>query len=143
VPYADPDAQREYQRVWLARRRDEWFSANGPCSECGSWENLELHHLDPTQKVSHRVWSWSLARRTAELAKCTSLCRTCHDRHDKGPDDPVRGEEMWSSVLTEAKVLEIKGRLKQGERGVDLAREFGVSRQIVGHIKTGYRWSWL
>jgi hypothetical protein len=77
VGYADPDEQREYQRVWNAERRAAWF-ADKSCLQCGSTERLELDHIDPSTKVSHSVWSWKLARRLVELAKCQPLCHDCH-----------------------------------------------------------------
>lgn len=70
--------QREYQLERALRLRAEWIEANGPCAKCGGSEELEVDHIDPEQKVSHRVWSWSRARREAELAKCQVLCRGCH-----------------------------------------------------------------
>jgi len=69
---------RTYQRQWLAERRAEWFREHGPCALCGSSDDLQLDHIDPQQKVSHNVWSWSEQRRTAELAKCQVLCALCH-----------------------------------------------------------------
>lgn len=80
MPYKDLKKQREYQRVWMKKRRDEWFEENGPCVKCGSLENLELDHIDPDKKVSHSVWSWSLLKREEELSKCQVLCRECHIR---------------------------------------------------------------
>ncbi len=77
MPYADPEVQAEYQRQWMANRRAEWF-ADKSCSWCGSTQNLELDHVDSASKVSHRIWSWSRARRDAELAKCQVLCNECH-----------------------------------------------------------------
>ena len=65
-------------RKWLQNRREKWFKENGPCKNCGSWENLELDHIDPAQKVSHKIWSWSDKRRLEELAKCQVLCYDCH-----------------------------------------------------------------
>lgn len=59
------------------KRKNEWFAANGPCS-CGSWDSLELHHVDPKTKIGHNVWSWAEERRNAELAKCVAKCRKCH-----------------------------------------------------------------
>ena len=78
MPYKDPEAQRAHQREWYARRRAEWIIAHGPCAICGSWEDLEVDHVDPTTKLSHRVWSWAKERREAELAKCQVLCGTHH-----------------------------------------------------------------
>jgi hypothetical protein len=77
MPYADPAQQREYMRVWVARRRAAWF-ADKVCAWCGSDEQLELDHVDRSQKVDHRLWSWSQERREAELAKCQVLCHPCH-----------------------------------------------------------------
>lgn len=84
MPYADRERQREYRREWYAARRAAWFAANGPCAQCGSWERLELDHVDPATKVHHVIWSWSDARREAELAKCQILCVDCHDEKTAG-----------------------------------------------------------
>jgi len=80
VPYADPEAQRRYQREWAASRRREYVDGQ-VCAKCGSDERLELHHLDKTTKVSHRIWTWSRDRIEAELAKCEWWCRNCHEKH--------------------------------------------------------------
>lgn len=93
MPMANKDAQREYQRQWIARRRVEYF-ADKVCAECGTADGLELDHKDPAQKVSHSIWSWSAERRTAELAKCQVLCHDCHWRktlaHDRKRTDHGR-----------------------------------------------------
>lgn len=79
MPYKNRAAQREYQRRWVARRRDIFF---GPrkCAWCSSRERLELHHLDASKKENHAIWSWGEKRREAEIAKCIVLCRPCHQR---------------------------------------------------------------
>jgi len=78
VPYSDPVLQRQYQNEWLKKRRRDWLAENGPCVDCGSWAELEVDHLDPAVKVTHRVWSWSSEKRKAELAKCVVRCEPCH-----------------------------------------------------------------
>lgn len=77
--YKDKDQQREYQRLWMAKRREEFFSGK-VCIECDSSDDLELDHIDPAKKVTHRIWSWSDKRRNVELAKCQVLCEKCHMR---------------------------------------------------------------
>lgn len=75
---------REYQKKWyreiVASRRKKWFEENGPCHQCGSWENLELDHIDRTTKVHHVIWTWSEQRREDELKKCQPLCHDCHKK---------------------------------------------------------------
>ena len=75
--YADKTKQAEYQRNWMRKRREAWF-ADKSCERCGTTENLELDHLDPQIKVTHRIWSWRADRREAELAKCRALCQRHH-----------------------------------------------------------------
>ena len=77
MPYADPAAQRAYQRRWARERRKAFF-ADKACEWCGATEQLELHHRDTSKKESHKIWSWGEARRLAEIAKCIVLCNTCH-----------------------------------------------------------------
>lgn len=76
---------RAYKKT--RERREKWFQENGPCQFCGSWERLELDHIDPTEKAKpgdHGVWSWSAERRADELKKCRALCHECHKaRHDE------------------------------------------------------------
>ncbi len=78
MPYSTREAQIEYQRNWMRQRRAKWLAENGPCVRCGIADRLEVHHRDPAEKVTHSVWSWSEARRLAELAKCEVLCYNCH-----------------------------------------------------------------
>lgn len=71
---------RQYQREWMARRRNEWLETNGPCKACGSSENLEVDHIDPALKSRHPrdIWSRRKEVREEELAKCQVLCHDCH-----------------------------------------------------------------
>ena len=82
------EAKRSYQRKWVARRRAMWFAGKS-CVICGSRDSLELDHIDPTQKVTNRIWSWSEARRQAELDKCQVLCHDCHRGKSNGPDGDI------------------------------------------------------
>lgn len=52
-----------------------------------------------------------------------------------------RGSKNHFAELTEAKVLEIRRRLAEGEKGKDLAEEFHVSRPTISDIK--HRRSWV
>lgn len=78
MPYRNREQLKAYQKEWIKARRGAWLKENGPCRKCGSWDRLEVDHIDPEQKVSHRIWSWSETRRLVELAKCQPLCFLCH-----------------------------------------------------------------
>lgn len=79
MPYKDMQTQREYQRLWMKKRREDFF--NGKCCvQCGSIESLELDHIDPKLKISHNIWSWAEQRRQEEIAKCQVLCKSCHQK---------------------------------------------------------------
>ena len=78
MTYRNRETQKGYQRQWIAKRRSDWLADNGPCIVCRSTEKLEVDHIDPLEKETHRVWSWSVARRDVELRKCQVLCSECH-----------------------------------------------------------------
>lgn len=77
MPLATKEAQREYQRQWIAKRRADYFDGKS-CVNCGSLDKLELDHIDPSTKIDSHIWSWSITRREEELVKCQVLCHTCH-----------------------------------------------------------------
>jgi 5-methylcytosine-specific restriction endonuclease McrA len=131
MPYADPEAQRAYQREWVKRRREDWISENGPCIDCSSWEGLTVDHVDASEKVSHRVWSWSKARRDAELAKCVVRCEPCHQTKTTASGEKARGEQHGLHVLATEKVWEVRRRVKAGESQAAVALDVGVDRRHV------------
>lgn len=53
-----------------------------------------------------------------------------------------RGERAGVAKLRDADVLIIKQRLAAGENGAQLAREYGVTKGTISHIKTGYIRAW-
>lgn len=140
MPYADPELQREYQRAWIAARRQAWLQEHGPCIDCGTWEGLEVDHADASTKVTHRVWSWSSARREAELAKCVARCRACHLVKTKAAGEYVnrlQGTKHPASKLTDEAVRVIKA---SGEGPRALARRFGVNSGTITNIRKGRAW---
>jgi hypothetical protein len=67
-----------YNRERARRRKDEWLAANGPCRRCGTWDDLEVDHVDPKTKSFSVTFTEGKARLEAELAKCQVLCVPCH-----------------------------------------------------------------
>jgi hypothetical protein len=77
MPFINLDIRRKYNREWVAKRRAEYFKGK-VCAACESMKDLQLDHIDPAEKISHSIWSWSSSRREIELRKCQVLCERCH-----------------------------------------------------------------
>ena len=80
MAYKNKEKQKEFQRNWLKNRRNRWILEFGGVCPCGSIDNLEFDHIDPSEKVSHRIWSWREDRIKEELSKCQLLCVECHKK---------------------------------------------------------------
>ncbi len=52
----------------------------------------------------------------------------------------LKGDESIAAKLTEVSVANIKRRLLDGERAVDLAKEYGVNKNTIGELKAGRSW---
>lgn len=74
--------QREYQKKRWAKRKQELIDfLGGKCVKCGSTEELQFDHIDPSTK-SFTIASCPTAseeRMMAEIKKCQLLCRKCHE----------------------------------------------------------------
>lgn len=53
----------------------------------------------------------------------------------------IYGQKQKTAALTNSQAIEIYERANNGERGADLAREYGMTRAKVSMIKTGKIWS--
>jgi hypothetical protein len=76
------------------------------------------------------------------------LCLDTHagnmaDRDSKGRGNQPKGEKHGNAKLTEASVLEIRRRIATGELQRVIAKDFGISRPVVGQISRGQTWSHL
>jgi hypothetical protein len=63
------------------------------------------------------------------------------DKIRDGTDN--RGGKHGNSVLKPEQVIEIKSRLKNGERGKDIAEDYNVGPVAICDIKNGRNWAWL
>jgi len=138
MPYSDPKRQSKYQCDRVARRRTEWLTANGPCVDCGSWERLEVDHVDPALKVSHRIWFWSERRLREELSKCVPRCFGCHLK--KSALEHAKGENAGCHVLTAQDVASIR---RSSESNGRLADRYGVDRATIFKARKGITWKHL
>jgi len=65
------------------------------------------------------------------------------DMVDKGRAPDQRGSSNPCSKLDEESVVKISNMIDSGVIQIDIARQFGVSPQLITDIKKGRRWSWL
>jgi hypothetical protein len=142
MPMATKEAQREYQRNWVRRRRNEYFKDKS-CARCESVERLELDHKDPSTKVSHSIWSWKKERRDEELLKCQVLCHDCHVVKSVENGDHAFGERHGSSVLTVELVREIRIKYQEGVDQYSLAREYDVGQRTVSDLINRITWRFV
>lgn len=83
---------KEYQLKRYHRRRNAAIlQLGGKCISCSSYEELELDHINPKDKLFSiaKLWGLSEEKWQSEIAKCQLLCKTCHidkTRKDNGHD---------------------------------------------------------
>jgi 5-methylcytosine-specific restriction endonuclease McrA len=134
------EAKAAYQLEWMKGRRQAWLLANGPCAECGSWEELEVDHIDPAEKKINPALLWSLSpvnpKRIAELAKCQGLCRT-HHRVKTRTYLAVRlgGVRAPTASLTSKKLVQVRALLAAGTGGSEIARQLNISKYAISRVK--------
>lgn len=137
MPYKDLARQREYQNQWMKNRRLAWLAEHGPCVDCSGTEDLQVDHADASIKVTHRVWSWSKARRNAELAKCVVRCEPCHIKKTNESDEHASGENNGRSKLTGDLVRQIRGSSLSNR---EWARRTGVDESNIRRARSGETW---
>lgn len=81
----DKEADRAYKREWGKKKYHKRMaeirnSLGGKCEHCGSTDNLEIDHIDSTNKALEisMLWSNRKDKITEELTKCRLLCESCH-----------------------------------------------------------------
>lgn len=129
------DYIRNYQREWMRRRRAEFF-ADKVCAACGIDELLELDHVDPDVKVSHKIWSWSEERRAAEIAKCQVLCTECHKMKTFSERRSYQGAGNPASVWSDDDVRAMHEMRQKGMTYEAIGRQMGVSKSSIRNAYT-------
>lgn len=74
--------RREYERKRYALRKSMMINfLGGVCVVCGATEALEIHHVDPSQKLFNLTdcYSHPWPKLVDELKKCELRCVTHHD----------------------------------------------------------------
>ena len=138
-------------------------------SGCWEWVGSKRHgygrmiigsRTDGTRKnVSAHRLSYELTY--GEIPDGMDVCHTCDnpccvnplhlfigtrqenidDRERKGRNNPPRGENHEKAKLTEADVLELRTKRKQGKSFGELAKEYGVCKKTIQDAVSGKNWS--
>lgn len=139
VPMAHTKTTRARAYEKMKNRRMEWLLSNGPCRACGSSTRLEIDHVNPSQKVHHAVWSWSLQRMLAELEKCQVLCNKCHKKKSarESRELQVGVPRLAYRILKNEQVTMIRDGKANGLSERSLAKSFGVSKTTIHCLLVG------
>lgn len=98
---------REYMRQYSADRRQKALGLlGGKCVVCGSTQNLEIDHIDPTTKsfTLARGWHHAWDKVVKELEKCQILCSTHHIEKSKIDNKKeITHGRYWSAYVYKCK----------------------------------------
>lgn len=99
MPHKSREDYNEYMRKYnlnrfYQRKEKAIAQLGGKCVDCGSTENLEFDHVDPTTKsftIGRAIGNIAESKLQEELAKCELRCVECHvEKSIKNGDIPPR-----------------------------------------------------
>lgn len=91
-----------------------------------------INHIDGVKTNNHPSnLEWCTQKENMQHAHRIGLARGM---------DLRKGDLSIAAKLTEAKVAVIKRRLLNGERAIDLSKEYGVCKGTIGELKAGRSW---
>jgi len=96
--------------------------------ERGNEKAVEVNHID-RNKMNNK----------SENLEWVTHSENQYHMHENNPNQ-IKGEKVHFSKLTVAKVIEIKKRLRSGELGFRIAKDYGVSKASIYAIKDGKTW---
>lgn len=141
-----PDGEMRIVKTRKRRRAHDtgeriqvWLTADGGASTTRNLGHLILlAHVGPPgegQECSHLNGDYvdNVLENLAWESHAENIAR----KRDHGTT--LSGDRHGKTKLTDAQAAEIRRRRLEGERGIDLAAEFGVSPQCISDIKKGRR----
>lgn len=132
------DKRRTRDAEVYAARRAAYFEGKW-CFACGSREDLELDHVDPLEKIDHRIWSWAEARRLAELAKCQVLCHACHIEKGVANGELTRGAKLDDDDVAAVRLM----AALRGTSARSLADMLDVHVTTIRSVLRRASWWWV
>ena len=133
---------REAREYKARRMRERWLECKDTSRELGA--EFGVHHLTVMNIVNNHSWYDPnyVNTRGAKVIDSVKVKISSKTTGVKKPEGfGKRGSSSYTAVLTERLVSEILNRLHQGELGVDVAREYGVTPTCISCIKKGKTWA--
>lgn len=137
----------------VVKRADGCWVWTGPVDD-GGYGRIKVHQKDV--RLPRLVWQiehgkalppTEVVRHTCDNPPCIrpahllrgSVAQNNQDRNDRGRTS--KGAQHYAAKLSEASVREIRRRSAAGEQRISLAREFGVSGQLVSRVVLRQIWT--
>jgi hypothetical protein len=91
--YTDYNKYKEARKIERKRRRerakDFYKTLQTPCIFCGCENDIQFHHVNPTEKSFDITTSTNKKEIMKEAKKCWCLCKSCHQKLHQRLCDPL------------------------------------------------------
>ena len=137
----------DYMRVYMQKRyylriEEAKLRLGGKCNKCGSKDNLQFDHIDPSTKsfaIAKYIASCFEKKFEEEIIKCQLLCEECHKKKTRRDLGWMNGRKTYKLICAYCKTeitrtyRQIGPKLKAGQKDfycnrTCMAKHFGRSR---------------
>ena len=118
---------KEYHREYWRKRRQEIIDYLGSkCVKCGTTDNLEIDHINPSDKSFHISKRLSLSTQREEVDKCQLLCHEHHMVKTVSEKKPYTHGTIyaWMKVKCECVVCSKAKRIWYDKRNAKRRNQF-------------------
>lgn len=132
---------REYlKRRYQTRMAQAKIFLGGVCVRCGSYDFLELDHIDPsTKKWTVSAISWmSESGFWDEVKKCQLLCETCHIQKTREDRGSKNARETHGTLSSYRYCKCVECRYAKSQWSKRYYKRTNISRTVLHGTRSGY-----